>query len=136
MVNCIIVSEYGEERDEPWGRKKIPGGPLYDLGRIQHLCVDTKKLILWTRKCASDVQGLALEVTGVAALIAELGPDCYIDSEWCQSRKAWAACDAYRLARWEEVEHAGKRMKMEYFLKFAIGRTGQVLLVASCHLSH
>lgn len=135
MVNYIIVSEYDEVRAEPSGSRKIGGGPLYRLPRVQALCGDTTQLLLWTHKCVTDVQGLGMDIEDVAALIRELGARNYIDSEWCRSGSAWAACDAYRRAWSEWMAGAGKRMDMEYFPKFAIGRTGELLLVVSCHLS-
>ena len=46
----------------------------------------------------------------------------------------WAACDAYVLVRTEHLPHLRKDMECEYYIKFAIGKTGTVLLLASCHL--
>jgi len=35
----------------------------------------------------------------------------------------------------EWVATASKEMGVEYFVKFAVGKTGQLLLLVSCHLS-
>ena len=69
-------------------------------------------------------------------MIRELRADSYLHSEWCENGKgAWAACDAYRLSRHEWIERAGKALAMDYFLKFAVNRSGHLVLAASCHLS-
>jgi hypothetical protein len=59
----------------------------------------------------------------------------YIDSEWCENGKgAWAACDAYEVSRDDVIPATGKRSRIRYYVKFAIGKTGNILLVASCHV--
>ena len=58
-----------------------------------------------------------------------------IDSEWCENGKGGiAACDAYTVYRVEEIPITGKQESFEYFLKFAIGKTGVVVLLVSCHI--
>jgi hypothetical protein len=58
----------------------------------------------------------------------------YIDSEWCENGKgAIAACDAYSVRLIEKAPATGQPLQMEYFLKFAISKTGTVLLLVSCH---
>ncbi|HHF3183988.1 TPA: hypothetical protein ACVOYQ_001460 [Vibrio alginolyticus] len=61
----------------------------------------------------------------------------YIDSEWCQSKAdgPWAACDAYRFIRKEWNDNAFKELNVAYYIKVAIGKTGKVLLLVSCHPS-
>jgi hypothetical protein len=43
------------------------------------------------------------------------------------------AADAYSLRRSEWVAAARKDMLIEYFVKFAIGRSGSLVLIVSCH---
>ena len=84
---------------------------------------------------AKDVQNLFGGEGDVAELLTELQPHQYIDSEWCTNGfGAWAACDAYAVRRREWVSTVKKEMNMEYFVKFAIGKTGALVLVVSCHL--
>ncbi|MCP4701743.1 MAG: hypothetical protein GY862_33525 [Gammaproteobacteria bacterium] len=59
----------------------------------------------------------------------------YRNSEWCENGKGWAACDAYALICDEYIEHVNKIFRMEYFFKFAIGKSGVLLLIVSFHLS-
>ena len=133
MVNFIIVSEYSDG-PVPGDRVKIGGGPLYSLERVQGLVSKSGGLLLWTRKCSRDVANLTWDADDVAELIQSLTPSDYKDSEWCDNGKgAWAACDAYTVRRREWVEAAHKEMTMEYFLKFAIGKTGALVLMVSCH---
>lgn len=42
-------------------------------------------------------------------------------------------CDAYKVTRKEWIENAGKYIPMTYYLKFAISKTGHILLMASNH---
>lgn len=135
MVSLIIVSEYDRCEGAPSGRQKIPNGPLYALQRVKEVCSNETRIQLWTRRSVRDAQTLELDTRDVAALVQELDDRDYVDSEWCQSGKAWAACDAYRLARRERRADLNKSLFVEYFLKFAVAKTGQLVLVASCHLS-
>jgi hypothetical protein len=97
---------------------------------------DEQRLSLWTRKCQQDVHKLFdSDLERVAELIQALRKDGYIDSEWCENGKgAWAACDAYRVRRLETIPVTGKSMTVEYFVKFAVSKTGQLVLLVSCHL--
>jgi hypothetical protein len=116
--------------------RKIAGGPLYGLAEIQALTHTPRAVFLWTRKCARDVANLALDVEDVGTLIRELKQQDYRDSEWCDNGQgAWAACDAYVLARWEFNTNADKQYQMEYFLKFAKSKNGALVLMVSCHTS-
>jgi hypothetical protein len=57
-------------------------------------------------------------------------------SEWCTSKPEGplAACDAYAVQRAEWSQYAYKELQCRYYVKFCIGKTGKILLVASCHL--
>lgn len=92
----------------------------------------------WTKKCSADIQKLALDAGDLYGLLREaFSKGHFLGSEWCQQRPGgpWAACDAYKLFRREWVAAAHRDMDMEYYLKFAIGMTGAILLLVSCHLS-
>lgn len=133
MVNFIIVSEYSGG-PTPGDRVKIDGGPLYSLERVQGLVSKSGSVFLWTTKCRRDVPNLGWDEDDVAELVQCLSLDDYKDSEWCDNGKgAWAACDAYTIRRREWIEAARKEMTVEYFLKFAIGKTGALVLMVSCH---
>ena len=45
-----------------------------------------------------------------------------------------AACDAYSIRRLEVIPATSKAMPVGYFLKFAIGKTGCLVLMVSCHV--
>ncbi|NKC13647.1 MAG: hypothetical protein GKR94_16095 [Gammaproteobacteria bacterium] len=55
-------------------------------------------------------------------------------SEWCKHSPngPWAACDAYSLARRERMPYGRTQMDVEYYVKFAVAKTGKLLIV-SCH---
>lgn len=114
--------------------RKIAGGPLYKLTEIQAVAAAPDAVQLWTVKCRRDVANLTLDAADVGAMLQELTERDYRDSEWCDNGKgAWAACDAYTLRRVEYLENAGKSFRMEYFLKFALSKTGKLVLMVSCH---
>jgi hypothetical protein len=137
MVRKIILSAYSSDPPTEPGRVKIDvGGPLYDLVRVQALVADERRVFLWTEKCRKDVfKFFDSDLEQVAGLIQGLHARDYIDSEWCENGKGGlAACDAYRMRRLEHIATAGRSMSIEYFVKFAIGKTGQLVLVVSCHV--
>jgi len=136
MVKMVVVSEYSLNPPEgEQGRVKIASGPLYELTRVQKLAA-AGQLNTWTNRCDKTVYELfAGDLEEVAALLGHLRPGDYLDSEWCSNgRQALAACDAYALRRVEWVAAAGKEMIFKYFVKFAVGKTGQLVLLVSCHL--
>ena len=150
MVNLVTVSEYCEcAPTEHWGveRLKIPRSEsIYKLARVvelakEHLnAEDLEVVIPWTRNSISDATRLHAsyceefdtDAHFVAMLLTELETKGeYIDSEWCcNDKKLVAACDAYRLTRAERA-HNGKVYVMEYYLKFAIAKSGNVILTVS-----
>ena len=136
MVNKFIVSEYSSRLPTESGRVKIAGGPLYDLARVQTIVGDENRLLTWTEKCRKDVFKLFDDdLAKVAGLIQCLKASDYIDSEWCENGKnAMAACDAYSIRRMEVIPVTGKAMPVGYFLKFAIGKAGNLVLLVSCHV--
>lgn len=138
MVKAIVLSEYSSNPPQVLGtgRIKIDDGPLYDLERIQNLVNDESQLLAWTEKCRKDIRKLFDDdLSQVADLIRCLKTTDYLDSEWCENgRGALAACDAYSTRRLEVMPTTGKSMRVEYFLKFAIGKTGKLVLTVSCHV--
>lgn len=139
MVKIFVLSEYSTSPPTQlgFGRFKIEGGPLYDLVRVQTLVDDPDAINFITGKCRRDLHNLFDSDTAqVAALIQALDKRDYIDSQWCENDKSGvAACDAYSIRRAEVIPATGKTTTLEYFLKFAIGKTGQLVLMVSCHLS-
>ncbi|MBK8073022.1 MAG: hypothetical protein IPK34_13915 [Ramlibacter sp.] len=134
MVTFTIVSEYSLTSPTHGGGEKIPGGPLYDLERVKGIIKDGTGMQLWTRDCVKDVQDLGWDNTNVIALVLRLGTSNYIDSEWCENgRGAIAGCDAYSIRVWEAVETVNRDMLIEYFVKFAINKLGNMVMTVSCH---
>ena len=138
MVKSLVLSEYDNNPPQTHGknRVKIKSGPLYDLERIQNLVNDENQLFAWTEKCRKDIHKLFDDdLSCVAELIRCLKKTDYIDSEWCENgRGALAACDAYSTRRLEVIQATGMSMPVEYFLKFAVGKTGKLVLMVSCHV--
>ena len=138
MINLSAYSGLPPERQEG-GRTLIADGPLYPVVDVLALLeTGDQNTVLWTRKCKSDVQLLAYDICDIRGLIKDaVTQGQYLNSEWCVQKPTgpWAACDGYRLFRDEWVPYAHKEMRCEYYVKFAIGKTGKILLLVSCHLS-
>jgi hypothetical protein len=142
MVNNMNVSGYTGTLPASRERAdlKIPGGPIYKAQEVLSI-LDNKgssALKAWTQKCIKDLQKYALDTDDAEEFIRiALRNGQFLGSEWCEQKPSgpWAACDAYRVFRREELKAAHKEMDFEYYIKFAIGKTGQLLLLVSCHPS-
>jgi hypothetical protein len=135
MVTFRIVSEYSEDSPSNESGLRIEGGPLYDLVRIQRVALQKDSVRLWTRKSKVNAADLNLDTGDIAQWLQALQPSQFRNSEWCTDGASWAACDAYVIQRNEWVAAAHKYMLMVYFLKFALSKTGALVLIVSCHTS-
>lgn len=139
--NAINISAYEGHPPTEVGkeRSRIRGGPLYEVEDVMALLAQgDDQSRLWTRKCIRDVARLAFDIADVRELLKQaLTSGMYVNSEWCVQKPTgpWAACDSYRLSRQEWNDAVYKALSYEYYVKFAIGKTGKLLLLVSCHLS-
>lgn len=135
----MIVSRYTGPLPAGGADRIMPGGPLYPAEEVLKLLKAGGGTVrVWTRKCVADVQQLALDPDDLVVLLSEaVARGRFTGSEWCQQKPSgpWAACDAYALTRCEWVQAARKELAFDYYLKYAIGKTGAILLLVSCHLS-
>jgi hypothetical protein len=139
MVSSTIVSQYSGELPAPGKDRKIKEvtGPLYDPVKVLEI-LNVKQPIAWANKCISDMQKWSFDGDDLEKLTRyAIEHGQYIDSEWCTNKPngAFAACDSYRFTRREWNENAYREMSFDYYVKVAIGKTGKVLLLASCHPS-
>lgn len=140
MVNTRIVSlhDSGTPPLNEGASRKIAGGPLYErTAVIAVLAQGESAIVPWTRKCISDLKKYDLDHEDVMRLIRlALAQGRFKGSEWCVDKPGglWAACDSYHVAEKCWVAAAHKEMEFEYYLKFAIGKNGRVILTVSCHL--
>lgn len=135
MVTFFIVSQYSGTVPAAGASRKIAEGPLYELAKIHEIASAAYSLRFWTRGSEQKARDLDVDTEDVAQWLLELTPQNYRDSEWCTDGRAWAACDAYLLRRSEWIPAARKHMPVDYFLKFAIARSGALVLMVSCHMS-
>lgn len=144
MVNNKNVSAYEESPPafpSSEHRHYIENGPIYDLQSIEKaLKSGESSLHLWTKECVEDVQNrLELEMSDLLSLFQLIvtGKAHYLKSEWCiqKSNGPWAACDSYNVTREEWIKYAKKYMDITYYIKFAISKSGKLLLTISCHTS-
>ena len=134
----MIVSRYtGSPPLGETASRTIPGGPLYPVGEVLELLEkEGAQIIAWTNKCQRDIQKWELDLDDLCQLIElAVSSGRFRGSEWCvqHSNGPWAACDAYSLVRREWIKYARKEVTTEYYIKFAIAKTGELLILASCH---
>ncbi|WP_338725910.1 hypothetical protein V8687_20205 [Shewanella baltica] len=139
MVNTRNVSRYaGNPPSSIEESRKIPGGPIYAAHDVKELLsIGSSALVAWTEKCKRDLKDESLDLDDVV----ELMKTCFhqrgefLGSEWCQqsTNGPWVACDAYRVFHKMWIEHAYKEMDFEFYIKFAIGITGKIVMTISCH---
>ena len=140
MVRTRNVSQYpGTPPDEGEDRTIPTEQPLYSAQAIAEVLAGDAESSIQpvTHRARQDMVELGWERPDVAeAMQAALEVGVYLRSEWCalNSNGTMAACDAYRYRRRERVP-AGMEMTCEYYLKWAIGHNGNLLLLVSCHLS-
>ena len=139
MVTKTIVSRFvGDPPSDEAACRKIADGPLYPVDEVMALLAksDARTVRVWTNKCQRDVQTLSLDTVGLCKLMEiAVQSGRFRGAQWCVQRPngPWAACDAYSLVHREWIDTANRYMDITYYIKFAIAKTGNLLLVASCH---
>ncbi len=137
MVNNTIVSRFTGPLPVDGKCRKIAGGPLYsvvDVLSILNKRVQSVKA--WTHDCIEDIQKLSLDDSDLQELLKlAVNSGRFKGAEWCQQKTGgpWAACDAYTVKRKEWIQAAHREMDIEYYIKFAVAKTGAILLLVSCH---
>jgi hypothetical protein len=114
----------------------VIGGPLYPVADITALL--DKGVVatsLFTDDCKLDVAFEGWSLKNVVQLVQEaLQYGKYKNSQWCRQGVTdelvvpCAPCDAYAV----RFIHAEKG-PTNYYVKFAISKTGKLLLIFSCH---
>ena len=127
-------AEEAEEKD-----RKISGGPLYLTADVLTI-LDSgpDKVFPWGKDC-SRVMKTKLEWSNddaATAIREALHHGLFKGSEWCSHSPGSpaVACDAYALRRKEWNEWLRKELVCEYYLKFAINKTGTFVLLVRCHV--
>jgi hypothetical protein len=139
MVNNLNVSKYtGVPPQSDTADRKIAGGPIYSSTDVQNLLGNNgSNIIAWTNKCSDDMQKNSLDLEDVEKIISACfsSRSYFKGSEWCKQAPTgpWAACDAYVVFFNQWNEYAYKELEYEYYIKYAIAKSGKVLLTVSCH---
>ena len=136
MVNNVSAYTGQPPAEGASDAKRRLAGPLYNPADVLAV-LSSGSTIPWTRDCKSDLQGLAFDEADIQQLLRDtLQHGRYLNSQWCVQRPTgpWAACDAYQLGRDEWNEYAHRDLRVEYYIKFAIGKTGKILLLVSAHV--
>lgn len=143
MVNNINVSLFsgGSPPSDESADRQILCGPLYSRCEVEKALESGQPVTLATVKCIKNVQDLLLDDEDVKKLVElAISSGQFRNSQWCILKtnggiRAWAACDGYAVNRDEWNDAAFKNIPVSYYIKFAIGKSGSVILTISCHLS-
>ncbi len=138
MVDFNNISAYDSPPPDDMSSNKDRAirrlGPIYDLDEIK--LAAKQRIFPATRKCSEDIQRLGFDLGDVCDLIQKLSKSDYRKSMWCTTSGNGAnvvACDDYRI----EIRHLNasefKLEMVEYYLKFGLGKKGNLLLMVSCH---
>ncbi|MCJ8267846.1 MAG: hypothetical protein MJK04_00410 [Psychrosphaera sp.] len=136
MVNSRIISRFKEGFPKPGQSRVIKGGPLYPAQEVIE-CLNTDTVIPWAG-CRRDLQKWTLDTEDLVDLVRlAVSGGQFLKSEWCTQKPGgpWAACDAYSIIYQEWNDTVNKHYSIEYYVKFAINKTGRVILTISCHPS-
>ncbi|ESK41233.1 hypothetical protein P256_00222 [Acinetobacter nectaris CIP 110549] len=133
-----VLSKYGGTPPSGDNRKIKTLAPINPKDEVLSILKKSLPKTM-TRKSIVDLQHLSFDLEDLKGLIKEaLEKGKYRDSEWCQSKSEspWFACDSYELKKNEYVDAAQKEFEMNYFLKFCIHKSGDIVCTFSCHLSN
>lgn len=102
--------------------------------------IDEPPLIQYfTKRCRNHVTGLGWDMEDlISFLIESLQQGKYLGSEWCNGScdRHIAACDSYVYRRkgiWRESTKS--YVEEDTYTKFAISKSGALMLLVSCHPS-
>ncbi|MFT5760590.1 MAG: hypothetical protein ACI9LM_005377 [Alteromonadaceae bacterium] len=142
MVSPMNLSLYsGRPPQNSDGDLKISDGPLYDNASVMNILdeLGADSINVVTRRANRHIQKHDLDIdNGVLKLLKmALKRGVYLNSQWCEHGKGitWSACDAYSFveSKWYETMH--DYLETKWYIKFAIGKTGKLILIVSCHTS-
>ncbi|TMM46087.1 hypothetical protein FCS21_07185 [Colwellia ponticola] len=142
MVSNLNLSLYsGSPPQNSDGNLKISNGPLYSKESVMKILTElgADSINVVTRKASRHIQKYDLDIDdGVLKLLKmALNSGKYLNSQWCEHGKGstWSACDAYSVIenKWYETMH--DYLETKWYIKFAIGKTGKLILIVSCHTS-
>ncbi|GJL81858.1 MAG: hypothetical protein DHS20C01_14920 [marine bacterium B5-7] len=109
-------------------------GPLYSLERLIAVA-NNKKAYIVNDRAIQDIENLGWDNSDVCRLVCHLEDKHYHGSERCQTSNQMSVdCDAYVIERIETTEF-GNSICARYYLKLALTKSGNLLLIVSCHLS-
>ena len=117
------------------GNRLIGKARIYDAASVLAMA-RSGNINLWSSGARRDAAKWSLDTENLAELLVlALQHGRFLGAEWCQSKSngPWAACEAWVVTRAEWNQNAAKNLQMTYYLKFAIAKTGKLLLMASNH---
>jgi len=137
MVSKVNLSRYNEgEPPEEGADRRIAGGPIYSTKELLEILSGGGGVVKPAGNCVKQLQALSFDEDDAAELLVRgLTQGRYKNSEWagCGGNSV-AACDVYIARRLEDVGSSHGPAEVEYYLKFAIGRTGKVIVLVRCHV--
>lgn len=144
MVNIRIASRFSGPPSPPQEGSDREAcridGPIYSEQEVVKLLQERGPSAVRpvTKKCIEHAELYDLDDQDHYDLVlTAIQAGRYNGSAWClgSKRATWFACDAYTVVRREYIEHAHREMDVAYYIKFAIGASGIVVTLVSCHPS-
>ncbi|THB63506.1 MAG: hypothetical protein D6B27_12110 [Gammaproteobacteria bacterium] len=137
-----IVSKYTES--PPLSNKatdkerfiRNSGNPIYSKDEVIEAIRSNAKIAPYTERCINNLSILNLEIKDMPELLMKVvNSGEHINSQWCLNTKGttWAASDSYVYRYEHYIEHIHKYLPCEYYVKFAIGKTGNIILLVQIH---
>ncbi len=149
MVRVNVSSYEGAPPKEGESRKISATEPLYPKTVVLALLSKAKEGLknedeqplvqYFTKRCTRDVANLEWDLEDLIHFLMEvIEHGKYNDSEWCDgsNERHIAACDSYQYIK-KDVWQQKARIYMDEdtYIKFAISKSGLLMLLVSCHPS-
>lgn len=142
MVSSLNLSLYsGSPPQNSDGDLRISDGPLYSKESVMKILTDlgADSIRVVTKRANSHIKKHDLDIDdGVLKLLKlALKTGNYLKSQWCEHHKGgpWSACDSYSVIESKWNQYMYEDLETEWYVKFAIGKAGKLILIVSCHSS-
>lgn len=142
MVSSLNLSLYsGSPPQNSDGDLKISDGPLYSKESVMKILTDlgADSINVATRRANRHIKKHDLDIDDgvLKLLIYALKSGKYLNSQWCEHGKGntWSACDSYSVVEKKWNDYMYGYLETKWYIKFAIGKSGKLILIVSCHSS-
>ncbi len=142
MINSVTLWRIDPATLSPpgSGKRKISGGPLIDLARLQEAIragqVTEDSVDVVNRSCDDNLDDLRWTLQDILDCLLCAMPSDFKGAEWCET--SWAGqipCDAYSIP-YDDTSRCRARDALEFYLKFSVDAGGALRIqMVRAHLS-